>query len=564
MSRKGLSVFILVFVVLALSACRRGDDTPAISTPIVELPTSAATAAPDTTASPVFATATATAAPQTSTPTPSLTPSTTAAPATATALPPTATSLPPTATLVPPTATALPPTAVPPTATPNFGPPPGGSARITFAPGATSATVQSTLAANGDTDTWLIRVMAGQVVTVQTISSAPGTINVQLGDMTGGVLATNTDTTGISAAVPATGDYQINFSTASGAPQVAYTAQVFIPAAGGPVTPTRILFAPGASSAQLNDTLAAGGDLNQYVLQVGAGQTIQVGVFASPPAVTNIYLRNSAGQLIATGTDMSGLAITAPAAGDYFIDISSFNAAPAVSYTLTVTVPPLSTPPTQPAPQQPVRISFGPGQISAALDGQVVAGGQPRQYVIGVAAGQTLITRLNDNPLGNVDITITNAAGNTVNFGRAPTELGSQVATTGDYTITLSTASATPVTYSLVVTVPPLPNPGAATRIIFASGSTTTTVSGDLAFGGGVDNWVIRAQAGQTMSLFLGASQPGWIRAFVYGPSGALLALGSDLDVIAAPLATTDDYQIVIISDPAAGPISYSLVVEIP
>ena len=261
---------------------------------------------------------------------------------------------------------------------------------------------------------------------------------------------------------------------------------------------------------------------------------------------------------------MSGVSATASTAGDYTIDVSNFNAAPAVSYTLTVTVPPLGQPPTQPAPTQPTRIEFGPGQTSAGFDGQVVAGGQPRQYIIRMAAGQTLITRLNDNPLGNVDITVTDAAGRTVNFGRAPTELGTRVASTGDYTVTLSTSAATPVSYSLTVIAPPLPNAAAATRIIFATGSTTTTVSGDLPFGGDVDNWVIRGQAGQTMSLYLGSSLPGWLMVYVYNASGDIIALGSDLDVIAAPLAFTDDYRIVVISDPAAGPTSYSMVVEIP
>ena len=552
MPRKGLSVLFLILLVIALAACRRAAD-PSLPTPIAGLPTSAATAVPATTeAMPVFATATSETPPQTSSPTPTPVSSATAGPTNPTAAPPTATATPP------------PPTAVPPTAPPNTSPPPGGSARIVFGPGATSAVVQSNLVANGDTDTWILRVMAGQVVTVQTIATVPGRINVQLGDMNGGVLVSNPDTVGISIAVPITGDYQISFSTASGAPAVGYTAQVFIPAAGGPVTPTRIQFAPGASSAQLNDSLAAGGDLNPYVVNVGAGQTINVAVFASVPAVTNIYIRNSAGQLITAGTDMSGASVMAAAAGDYYIDVSNFNAAPAVSYTLTVTVPPITQPPTQPAPGQPTRIEFGPGQTSASFDGQVVAGGQGRQYVIRMLAGQTLITNLNDNPVANVDITITDATGRTLNFGRAPTELGTRIPANGDYTITLSTASATPVNYSLTVIAPPLPNAGAATRITFPAGSTTTTVSGGLPSGGSTETWVIRALAGQTLNVYLGASQAGWMMGYVYKTAGDILALGSDMDVLSAPLAANDDYFIVLVSDAGAGPITYSMVVEIP
>lgn len=556
MLRKGLSVSILLLMLVVLAACRRAPD-------VGELPTVAATTAataetPATAAATTGATSTVpTAAPATLTNTP--TPSPTALPATATAIPPTHTAVPPTATTVPPTATRPPATTVPPTATPPFGPPPGGSARITFAPGATSATVQSTLAAGGDGDTWIIRVLAGQVISIQTLATPPGAINVMLMDMNGGFLASNLDTAGISAVAPATGDYQINLATPNAAPQIAYTMQVFVPP-GSALPPTRIQFAPGASVAQLNDSMVAGGDLNQYVLSLAAGQNLSVGVFASVPAVTNIAIRNSLGQQVASGTDMSGLSITTGAAGDYFIDVSSGGSAPAYSYVLTVTAPPVVAPPTIPAPQ-PQRIAFGPGQFSAAFNGQVVAGGMGAQFVIRVLGGQTLITHVSDDPVANVDITVQDAGGNTINFGRAPTEMGTRVPATGDYLITLSTSSATPVNWGLTVTVPPLP--GAATRIVFPAGGISATVSGDLPFGGDVDTWVIAAQAGQTLTATLANNTPGWLRIFVYNAAGDLIALGTDPNGAAAPLSAGDTF-IVVVSDPAAGPIGYNMTVTIP
>src|SRR5690606_3865159 len=163
-----------------------------------------------------------------------------------------------------------------------------------------------------------------------------------------------------------------------------------------------------------------------------------------------------------------------------------------------------------------------------------------------------------------VDITISDATGRVYNFGRAPTELGTRIPQTGDYLVTLATSSATPVSYTLTFMLPPLPDSAAATRIIFAQGSTTTTVSGDLALGGDVDHWAINGQAGQTMTLYLGASLPGWTMVYVYNPAGDIIALGADTAVIAAPLAETGDYRIVVAGDPAAGPITYSMVVEIP
>ena len=542
MFRRRLSLFLgLTVIVFFLAACRGRDEEVALPTPVET--DAGVTFVPPDDATAIAATATLAATSTAATAVPL--PTSSATPLAITAAP---------SATVAGAATAAPATAVPPTVNP--GPPPGGSARINFAPGATSAVVSSALAAGGDGDTWLLRVNAGQVVTVQTIANPAGQMNVQLLDTNGGVLASNPDTVGISSAVPFTGDYQINLATASGAPAVAYTLQVIIPAAGGPVTPQRIQFAPGQSSAQVQDSLAAGGDLNSYVVNVAAGQTIQVGVFASPPAATNIYIRNAAGQLISSGTDMSGASTTATTAGDYFIDVSNFNAAPAVSYTLTVTVPPLNPPPA------PTRISFGPGQSSAQLDGTLPAGGAAT-YVIAIAAGQTLITDLNDNPPGNVQIGISDPAGNPINFGRAPTSLGSAAVTTGDYTIALST-TAGPVSYSLVVNVPPLPA-GNATRIEFGPGATSATVQGDLPFGGDQDTWLIRGLAGQVLNVSVGVVEAtGWTRVYVYDAAGQIIALGTDITGAQAPLNATGDYRIVVVSDAAAGPLSYSLTAAIP
>ena len=542
MFRRGLSLFLgLTVIVFFLAACRGRDEEVALPTPVET--DAGVTFVPPDDATAIAATATLAATSTAATAVPL--PTSSATPLAITAAP---------SATVAGAATAAPATAVPPTVNP--GPPPGGSARINFAPGATSAVVSSALAAGGDGDTWLLRVNAGQVVTVQTIANPAGQMNVQLLDGSGGVLASNPDTVGISSAVPFTGDYQINLATASGAPAVAYTLQVIIPAAGGPVTPQRIQFAPGQSSAQVQDSLAAGGDLNSYVVNVAAGQTIQVGVFASPPAATNIYIRNAAGQLISSGTDMSGASTTATTAGDYFIDVSNFNAAPTVSYTLTVTVPPLNPPPA------PTRISFGPGQSSAQLDGTLPAGGAAT-YVIAIAAGQTLITDLNDNPPGNVQIGISDPAGNPINFGRAPTSLGSAAVTTGDYTIALST-TAGPVSYSLVVNVPPLPA-GNATRIEFGPGATSATVQGDLPFGGDQDTWLIRGLAGQVLNVSVGVVEAtGWTRVYVYDAAGQIIALGTDITGAQAPLNATGDYRIVVVSDAAAGPLSYSLTAAIP
>jgi hypothetical protein len=564
MFRRGLSgSFLVIVALLFLVACRRDADV-GLPTPVET--DAGVTFVPPADATAMAATSTIAATPNGATALPGATatptPVGTATPLRLTAAP---SHTPAGSATTVGSATQAPPPTAPPTV--SAGPPPGGSARINFAPGATSATVSSTLAAGGDGDTWLLRVSAGQVITVQTIANPAGQMNVQLLDANGGFLAGNVDTVGISAAASTTGDYQINLATTSGAPAVAYTLQVIVPPAAGPVTPQRIQFAPGQSSAQVQDSLAAGGDLNSYVINVAAGQTIQVGVFASPPAATNVTIRNAAGQTLTSGTDMSGASATAATTGDYFIDVSNFNAAPTVSYTLTVTVPPLTTPPTvapatvAPPPQQ--RITFGPGQFSAELSGAVFNGGGA-QYVLAAAAGQTLIADLNDNPPGNVEITILDPNNSVVNFGRAPTSLGTQLPLSGDYRINLSTTAAGPVNFTLRVTVPPLPR-AEATRIEFGPGATSATVQSDLPFGGDQDTWLIRGLAGQTLHVSVGVVETtGWTRVFIYDAAGQIVGLGSDITGASAPLIATGDYRIVVVSDPAAGPLSYSLTAAIP
>jgi hypothetical protein len=546
MSRNYLSVGLLCLL-LILAACRLEEPVVPTEAAVAAPPTLAATPIEFGTNTPTplpVATGTATDTPPSATPT-APPPSPTASP-----VPPTMTAVPPTATLAPPPTA----TTVPPTPTRNYGPPPGGSARITFGPGATSATVQSTLVAGGDGDTWLLRVNAGQVIAAQTLSTIPGTVIVSLLDPTGAVLATNPDIVGVSAAAPVTGDYQINLATTDGAPEVAYTMQVFVPPAET-APPVRIILPTGESTTQLFDTLNVGGDINQYVLRLEANQGLSVAVFASVPAVTNIYIRDTTGRLISSGTDMSGAYATSTVAGDYFIDISSAAGAPQLSYTLTVTAPPVVPPP------QPVRIEFGPGQIAASFDGQIVAGGAIPQYVVAAAAGQTIITNLNDNPPGSTAISIYDATGTLLNFGRGPASLATSVAAAGDYNLILSAETA-PANYSLEVVVPPLPAPG-ATRIDFPAGAMSTTVSGDLAFGGDVDHWVIGAQAGQVMNLAVGTSTPGWLRLFVYNEAGQIIGLGTDISGVSAPLATNGDYRLVVVGDPAIGPVSYTMGVDI-
>jgi hypothetical protein len=440
---------------------------------------------------------------------------------------------------------------------PPLNPPPEPPTRLQFAPGQSSLQISDSLPGGNEVNRYVLNLAANQGLGVGVFASTPAVTNIWVYGPNGGMIGYGTDMSGVSTTTALAGDHIIWVSTIGAAPAINYTLTVTAPPLN-PSPPTRITFAPGQSAAELNDTLAAGGDVNRYVVQLGANQELRVAVFASPPAVTSIFVRDTNGVNMASGTNMSGVVTRTTVAGDYYIDISTTATAPATRYTLTVTAPPLNPPP----PVEPIRINFGPGQTSAAFDGQVAVGLPPVEYVIRVLAGQTLITNLNDNPAGNADVTVRDTDGNVLNFGRAPTELGTQIPATGDYVIVISTMSTNAVSYSLVVTAPPLP-PAGGTRIEFAPGATSATVTGDLAFGGDIDTWIIRALAGQTMNLLFGTEQTGWLDLVIYNAAGQIIAIGSDLMSIGVPLATTGDYTLVVSSDPAMGPMTYTMTAAI-
>jgi hypothetical protein len=128
--------------------------------------------------------------------------------------------------------------------------------------------------------------------------------------------------------------------------------------------------------------------------------------------------------------------------------------------------------------------------------------------------------------------------------------------------------------YNLTVSVPPLPPtltaqpppsaiPGPTVRRIqFPAGATSVAVQGQLPQYN-VDEWLIAAQAGQTMTLQLAPSSGQGI-IFVYGANGVVLQTPQQgASTFQAVLPTTQDYQ-VYVEATSSGGMSYTLSINIP
>jgi hypothetical protein len=244
-------------------------------------------------------------------------------------------------TVAPTTASTIASTAAPtafasPTAT---LPGPSQPMRITFGAGAVSATVNGTLAAGGELETYVLRANAGQLMTIAVTANPAGTVTVFVRDATGQLLASGTDEKGLNLGLPTTGDYFIDVASPGAAPDVGYTLEVSIPASAPPTPqPVRIQFAAGATSATVSETLAFGGDVDTWVLRALAGQTMTLNVTASEAGWMNIFVYDQNNQFLGSGTEASGVNINLPANQDYIILVSSINAAPPLNYTMVVTI----------------------------------------------------------------------------------------------------------------------------------------------------------------------------------------------------------------------------------
>ncbi len=320
--------------------------------------------------------------------------------------------------------------------------------RITFAAGGTTATVQGTVTTMLGMDNYVLRVMAGQTLSVSLNTKPEQAILTIVGADGQPLITDHADATQWSNPVPATQDYVITVLSRANAP-TNYTLQITVPPLVAP-TPVakRITFAAGGTTATVQGTVTTMLGMDNYVLRVMAGQTLSVSLNTKPEQAILTIVGADGQPLITDHADATQWSNPVPATQDYVITVLSRANAP-TNYTLQITVPPLVAP-------TPVakRITFAAGGTSTTVSGNLGASALER-YVISAQADQVMTVNAT-SPQQLAILVIYGADGTVLISDHADaTSWSGRLPKTQDYIIDVLSRSNTPLAYSVQVTIPP-------------------------------------------------------------------------------------------------------------
>jgi hypothetical protein len=313
----------------------------------------------------------------------------------------------------------------------------------------------------------------------------------------------------------------------------------------------RIQFQRGATSAVVSGQLAAHAT-HDYVLRASAGQIMQVVLW--PEGAAGLLIWGADGTPLKNWPDQGqGWQGRLPRTQDYTVQVISLDQP--LSYCLRVTVM--------------ARIQFAAGSSSATRSSPMqtcipqaaeVVGG----YAFRASAQQTVRVTL-ASPNHNVYLTLVGADGVPVKYyDDWSTSWEGRVPTTQDYYL-LPVAVGSDSRFTLSVWIGPRGQP-APTRIRFAPGATSATVSGSLAPGASA-RYVLWAGQGQRLEIHVwpapGEYAPPSLDVAVGGPGGASWT-GLPLDSVLDPLPASGDYIITLGLRPGSPGTSYVMEVVIP
>jgi hypothetical protein len=207
--------------------------------------------------------------------------------------------------------------------------------RITFAPGAVSATVYGYVDSTRPAS-YVLKALAGQDMSVQFYGGGPYQATLTGAD--GSYLGSANSGGAINARMPRTQDYYIAINAPAGAGASNFTMVVtVVGAAPRPTLPApstqRITFARGAFSATVNGVTP-----QNYVLKALAGQTMYVELFTNYGAPATVRIETARGQALGWGSESSGWSGVLPATQDYYLRVESPAGGGSTSFSLRVTI----------------------------------------------------------------------------------------------------------------------------------------------------------------------------------------------------------------------------------
>ncbi|MGB8213581.1 MAG: hypothetical protein WCE68_08490 [Anaerolineales bacterium] len=422
-------------------------------------------------------------------------------------------------------ATPLPPSPTPPGTAPTPTLYPQGN--IVMAPGATAAVAQGTLQP-GQVVTYMLS--AGQSQPMILIMSSPNNdVTLGLYEPDGTMLLNPADkVTHWQGLLPRTEMYTIWVTGGATAENFNLTVKVA----------QVVNFAPGATSATLNDT-TVNGYVYSYSLSGAAGQTMSVSLnVPSSTAYLDIFGLVSGTLLSFSAKDNTWTGIL-PQTQDYIVEVIP-NAGQEVNYSLTVSIGTTAG-----------NILFTTGTTAAVVQG-TVGPGQIITYTLNAGQSQPLIL-ITNSPDSDVTLGVFEADGHALlDPANRWTRWQDLLPTTEIYTIQVI-GGATMEDYTLTAK--------AAQVVNFAAGATSVTLSGTT-LNGYVISYGLSCSANQTMTVSLNVSSSTAYLDIFGLSAGRLLNPSVKANSWTGILPQTQDYIIEVI--PNAGQVvDYSVTISV-
>jgi hypothetical protein len=208
----------------------------------------------------------------------------------------------------------------------------------------------------------------------------------------------------------------------------------------------QISFAPGSTTATVTGSLPASGS-DRFVLRAFAGQTMNVDLSFSEGRAILIVWGADGTVLLTDHAEVSSFQGVLPTTQDYFIKVQG-RPDRSTTYSITVSIPSIST--------GAERLEFASGFTSATVTGQLT-GSEANQYVLHAMAGQTISVDTSFTE-GRAILEVWGQDGTVLLTDHAEVSIFQRVLPdTQDYYILVRGRPEGNTTYSMTVSLPPLP-----------------------------------------------------------------------------------------------------------